>query len=242
MEGSLQPGGTCATRAASASLALGNLTAGLLQIPCDDRGTRVIQCNVRNISERKRLEDEVRQFAFYDALTRLPNRRLFGDRFDQAMAAIQRNGDFGAVMFLDPDKFKQLNDRHGHAVGDVMLAEVADRSKHCVRAMDTAARFGGDEFVVMIGDLGSDRAEARSQAHGVAETIRAALAMSCMPAVRSEGAADATIEHRSTASIGVAMLSTLETHQDHILRSADAAMFQAKVAGGNNIEVHLPAA
>jgi len=129
----------------------------------DCEGIRIIQCNIRNIAERKRMEDQVRQMAFFDELTKLPNRRLLSDRLSQAMAASKRTGSYGVMMFLDLDNFKLLNDAHGHAVGDLLLIETAHRLKSCVREMDTVARFGGDEFVVMIGDLDTDKAEARSQ-------------------------------------------------------------------------------
>ena len=115
--------------------------------------------------------------AFYDTLTNLPNRRLLSDRLSQAMAATKRSGRYGVMMFLDLDEFKLVNDAHGHAVGDLLLVKVADRLKHCVREMDTVARFGGDEFVVLIGDLDADEAESRSQAVILAEKIRATLAM-----------------------------------------------------------------
>ena len=204
----------------------------------DCEGIKVIQCNIRNITERKQLEDQVRQMAFYDTLTKLPNRRLFGDRLSQAMAASKRSGCYSVLMFLDLDDFKLVNDAHGHAVGDSLLVKVADRLKHCVREMDTVARFGGDEFVVLIGDLDADKAESRSQAGILAEKIRTALARPYVLNIEHEGTAETTVEQRCTASIGAALFSKHEASQDNILRWADTAMYQAKAAGSNLIRVY----
>ena len=189
----------------------------------------------RDISERKRMEEQVHQLAFYDALTKLPNRRLLNDRLNQTMAASKRSGCYGALMFLDLDNFKPLNDTHGHVVGDLLLIEVADRLKSCVREMDTVARFGGDEFVVMLGDLTADKAESTSQAEIVAEKIRISLSEPYLLTMKREGKADTTIEHHCTASIGVALFIGHEASQDNILKWADAAMYQAKEAGRNLI-------
>lgn len=203
----------------------------------DCEGVKVIQCNIRNISERKQLEDQVRQMAFHDTLTQLPNRRLLGDRLSQAMAAIKRSGCHGLLMFLDLDDFKLVNDAHGHAVGDLLLIEAADRLKHCVREMDTVARLGGDEFVVLIGDLDADKARSSAQAGIVAEKIRAALEIPYMLKKQREGTAETTVEHQCTASIGLALFGKHETSQDTILSWADTAMYRAKRAGGNLIQV-----
>ncbi|HOE40693.1 MAG TPA: PAS domain S-box protein, partial [Rhodoferax sp.] len=129
----------------------------------------------RDITERKRLEEQVRQLAYFDPLTKLPNRRMLGDRLSQTMALSKRSGRYAAVMVLDLDNFKPLNDKHGHLVGDMLLVEVASRLLHCVRAVDTVARFGGDEFVVVLGELDVDSAESRAQAQVIAEKILASL-------------------------------------------------------------------
>jgi len=200
---------------------------------CD--GIKIVQCNIRNITERKQLEDQVRQLAFHDSLTNLPNRRLLGDRLGQTLAACKRSRCHALLMFLDLDDFKLVNDAHGHAVGDLLLIETAARLKGCVREMDTVARFGGDEFVVLIGDLDADQARAGAQAEGVAEKIRTALAMPYAVKIQQEGAAETTVEHQCTASIGVALFGRHEVGQDKILKRADAAMYQAKAAGRNLI-------
>lgn len=204
----------------------------------DCEGTKVIQCNIRNITERKRMEDQVRHMAFYDTLTNLPNRRLLNDRLSQAMAASKRSGCYGVMMFLDLDDFKMLNDGHGHAVGDLLLVEAAKRMKNCVREVDTVARFGGDEFVVLIGDLHTDKAESKSQAERVAMKIRSALAAPFVLKIQAEGAAETTVEHRCTASIGLALFGKHDTSPGNILKWADRAMYQAKAAGCNLIRVY----
>jgi diguanylate cyclase (GGDEF)-like protein/PAS domain S-box-containing protein len=192
----------------------------------------------REITERKRLEDQVHQLAFHDPLTDLPNRRLLLDRLSQAMAAGKRSGCHGALMFLDLDRFKTLNDTHGHEAGDLLLLEVTGRLKDCVRQVDTVARFGGDEFVVLLAELNADQAESRSHAQSIAEKIRAALAEAYVLAPHKDGKAAATIEHRCSASIGVVMFRGHEASQDDILKWADAAMYRAKDAGRNTIRFY----
>ncbi|MCF8184490.1 MAG: diguanylate cyclase [Polynucleobacter sp.] len=188
-----------------------------------------------DITERRQMEDQIRQLAFYDPLTQLPNRRLLSDRLSQAMAASKRGGCHGALMFLDLDNFKPLNDIHGHEVGDLLLIEVAERLKRCVRETDTVARFGGDEFVVVLSELKADRVESIAFATIVAEKIRSTLAEPYRLTIKHDGTPDVTVEHRCGASIGVAMFLDHEGSQDDILKWADTAMYQAKEAGRNSI-------
>lgn len=195
-----------------------------------------------DITGRKRMEEEVRQLAFFDPLTKLPNRRLLNDRLTQAMAASKRSGMYGAVIFLDLDNFKPLNDQHGHAAGDLLLIAVAGRLKNCVREVDTVARFGGDEFVIILNDLGSDRAEAVEQARQVAEKIRSQLMSPFRLTIKHENDADTIVEHTCTASLGVELFINHEENQGDILRWADTAMYQAKDAGRNAIRFYQPAA
>ncbi|WP_083777140.1 PAS domain S-box protein [Gallionella capsiferriformans] len=190
-----------------------------------------------NISERKEMEERVHQLAFYDPLTSLPNRRLLNDRLSQAMSAGERSGLYGALMFLDLDNFKPLNDTHGHGVGDLLLIEAASRLKKCVRGMDTVARFGGDEFVVMLSELDAGKSDATVQARLVAEKILAALSE---PYVLKISTSDefSSVEHHCTASIGVTVFLNHVTRQDDILKQADDAMYVAKGAGRNSIRFH----
>lgn len=206
----------------------------IVQWDDDHCATRMIGIHT-DITERKQMEDQVRQLAFYDPLTRLPNRRLLNDRLSQAMAASKRSGCYCALMFMDLDNFKTLNDTHGHEVGDLLLIEVADRLKNCVREMDTVARMGGDEFVIMIRELDQDKTESNAQAFVVAEKIRLALAQPYVLKVGHEGLADTTVEHHCSASIGVALFVNHEASQGDILKTADRAMYQAKEAGRNTI-------
>ena len=187
-----------------------------------------------DITERKATEDAIRHLAFFDALTKLPNRRLLNDRLSQSMAASKRSGHFCALMFLDLDNFKPLNDAHGHVVGDLLLIEAANRLKSCVREMDTVARFGGDEFVVILNELNTDESESNSQARNVAEKIRSFVSAPYL-LIRNDGKTDITVEHHCTASIGAVMFIGHEASQDDILKWADAAMYQAKDAGRNSI-------
>ena len=191
-----------------------------------------------DITARKLAEEEIKNLAFHDALTRLPNRYLLNDRLNQTMAASKRSACFGALMFLDLDNFKRLNDTHGHEVGDLLLKEAADRLKSCVREADTVARVGGDEFVVVLSELAADKVESRSQAQIVAEKIRIALSEPYRLTVKHEGQGDARIEHCCTASIGVALFVSHERSQDNILKWADMAMYEAKKAGCNLVRFH----
>ncbi len=189
----------------------------------------------RDISERKIVERTIRDLAYRDALTGLPNRRMMSDRLAQAMAASKRNGSYGAFMFLDLDNFKPLNDQHGHELGDALLIEAARRIKLCVREADTVARFGGDEFVVMVTDLDAQRAPALQQARLVAEKIRLTLGASYLLSKDQHGSHAGEVEHRCTVSIGVVMFVNHEASEQELLNWADQAMYQAKQSGRNQI-------
>jgi diguanylate cyclase (GGDEF)-like protein/PAS domain S-box-containing protein len=203
----------------------------------DGRPLRLVGTNT-DITARKQLEEQIRQQALLDALTGLPNRRMLGDRLDQAMASSTRTGHYGALMAIDLDNFKTLNDAHGHAAGDLLLVEVGRRLRSCVREVDTVARTGGDEFVVVIGELGTESGAAALQAGFVAEKVHASLSAPYLLASGEEGRAEPRIEHRCTASIGVALFVDHATTPDDVLRSADSAMYQAKGAGRNAVRVH----
>lgn len=155
------------------------------------------------------------------------------------MASCKRNGNYAALMMLGLDNFKPLNDAHGHPVGDLLLVEVANRLKTCVREMDTVARFGGDEFVVLLDKLDSDESQSTSQASIVAEKIRDTLSVPYQLTIKkSIGNSETLIEHTCTASIGVVVFTNHEASQDDILKWADDAMYQAKDAGCNLIQFY----
>ncbi|WCT24363.1 diguanylate cyclase domain-containing protein [Acidovorax temperans] len=187
----------------------------------------------REITERKRLEEQVHQLAFYDPLTHLANRRLMLNHLEQAMSASKRSQRHGALLFLDLDNFKPLNDTHGHGVGDLLLIEVAERLKAWVREADTVARFGGDEFVVLQSELSTQPGEAAEQAVAIAEKARTRLAE---PYVLQSAPSAPSIRHECTASIGVAVFRGRDESQNTVIDRADAAMYRAKEEGRNRIQ------
>ena len=178
----------------------------------------------RDISERMEKEQEIYNYAFYDALTQLPNRRLLNDRLEQAMATSKRSGRYGALMYLDLDNFKLLNDTHGHAAGDLLLPEVGRRITGCLREMDTVARLGGDEFVLVLCELDKDKDRSTRQSGVVAEKIRAILAEPFELKFHWENNVETTVEYQGTASIGVVLFIDHETSREDILQQADRAM------------------
>ncbi len=202
----------------------------------------VVRARVHTHLQLRQALHQVWELAFHDALTGLPNRRLLNDRLGQAMAASQRSMCFGALIFLDLDNFKPLNDVHGHEVGDLLLVEAAQRLRGCVREVDTVARFGGDEFVVLLTALVADRAEAASRAGLVAEKIRDALSEPYrLTVAQEEGTAAQVVEHRCTASLGVALFLGNATSTANVIKWADAAMYDAKDAGRDMIHFYDPA-
>jgi len=190
-----------------------------------------------DITQRKRVEEKIHQLAFYDELTGLPNRRLLMDRLGQALAVCARSGKQGAVMFMDLDNFKPINDTHGHKAGDLLLVEVARRLEGSVRKVDTAARFGGDEFVLVLNDLGTEDTECRAHATIVANKVLAALAEPYRLTADLEGTARIIVHRDLGASIGVAMFRP-DTSAENVLKWADRAMYQAKEAGRNRVQIY----
>ncbi|MBC7620254.1 MAG: EAL domain-containing protein [Candidatus Saccharibacteria bacterium] len=195
-------------------------------------GVTVIQCNIRDISARKRAEEKIIELAFYDPLTRLPNRTLLMDRLKQAMSAGARNATCGALLFLDLDNFKTLNDTLGHDVGDMLLKQVAHRLIRSVREGDTVARLGGDEFVVVLASLHHNLQEAANQALEVGNTLLDTLAQPYQLG---------TVEHRSTASIGATLFNHKTVSMDELLKQADLAMYKAKDMGRTALQFFDPA-
>lgn len=181
---------------------------------------------VRDITERKRADEEIRNLAFYDPLTGLPNRRLLLDRLEIAFLVSARNRQYGALLFLDLDRFKLINDTLGHSYGDMLLIEVACRIKSCVRDVDTVARFAGDEFVVLLEESGQKEKDAAKNIARVAERIREAIAAPYQFKEKT---------HHSSPSIGVCLFYGQEKSLDDLIRCADTAMYQAKNSGRNAV-------
>ncbi|MDO9394542.1 MAG: PAS domain S-box protein [Methylotenera sp.] len=184
-----------------------------------------------DITMNKAAAEEIKHLAFYDSLTSLPNRRLMVDRLNQALVFSGRTGRDGAVLFLDLDHFKTLNDSLGHDVGDLLLQQVAERLTACVREGDTVARLGGDEYVVLLEDLSEDPVEAATQVEMVGEKILTSLNQSYQLGQH---------EYHCTPSIGVALFSNHNQSQEELLKHADIAMYQAKKAGRNTIRFFDP--
>ena len=184
-----------------------------------------------DFTERKRAESEIHLLAFYDPLTQLPNRRLLLDRLRQAVVTIARNPSGGALLFIDLDNFKTLNDTRGHGVGDQMLIEVARRLQACVREGDTLSRFGGDEFVLLLEGLSEDTTQAAVQAQGVGEKVLEVLRQPYMLA---------DSEFHSSSSVGVTLFFDYIEKLDELLKQADTAMYEAKKSGRNTLRFFDP--
>ncbi len=185
-----------------------------------------------DINERKAVEAEIHQLAFYDTLTGLPNRQLLLDRLDQALIASERERRLGAVLFLDLDNFKSINDTRGHDKGDILLKLVAQRLRLCVRAGDTVARFGGDEFVILLGELGDSEQAAALHAQAVAEVVHGCF---------GEPFDIAGEQQYSSASIGVSVFGNEQLVTEEVLKRADLAMYQAKAGGRAGITFYFAA-
>jgi diguanylate cyclase (GGDEF)-like protein/PAS domain S-box-containing protein len=186
----------------------------------------------QDITERKKAEERIKELAFFDSLTHLPNRTLLLDRLKQAMTAGNRSGTFGAVLFIDLDHFKTLNDTLGHDKGDLLLQQVAQRLAASVREGDTVARLGGDEFVVVLGSLNKTAEEAANETEVVGEKILAVL---------NQTYPLGDIDYRSSASIGATLFRGHETSIEDLLKQADLAMYKSKTSGRNGLHFFDPA-
>jgi diguanylate cyclase (GGDEF)-like protein len=184
------------------------------------------------VLERQRLTDQIRHLALYDFLTGLPNRYLLIDRIRTAMAVSKRSMRYGALLFMDLDSLKELNDEYGHPVGDLLLIETAKRLQLCVRDSDTVARFGGDEFVVVLSNLDSDREQSLAQMTAVAKKILATLALKHELPVE-----DQFIKYSSSVSVGCKLFIDEQESPDDILKLADMSMYRAKKSGGNQMNI-----
>ncbi len=179
-----------------------------------------------DITERKRAEEEAQRLAFHDELTGLPNRRLMSDRLRHAIDGADRDHQYGALLLMDLDNFKEINDTLGHAQGDALLRQVSSRLLSRLRASDTVARFGGDEFVVIVEELGSDIDDASVRMGHICEALREALQQPCELGGQMVG---------STVSMGVVFFRAASDDPDELLKQADIALYKAKEAGRNRV-------
>ncbi len=184
-----------------------------------------------DLSKHKDAEAAIHRLAFYDPLTDLPNRRLLNERLEKSMTVSARHYQYAAIMMIDLDNFKVINDTKGHGIGDQLLVEVAQRLKACVRQGDTLARLGGDEFVIMLEDLSMEENRAAVQAQGVSEKV--------LKAIRQPYSLGGHKLH-SSASVGISLLSGADLTAEELLKRADAAMYQAKNAGRNTLRFFDP--
>jgi len=198
-------------------------TIQITERPTPDGGLVI---TYHDVTALRQANAEIENLAFYDPLTNLPNRRLLMDRMQHAITASVRSGQYGALLFLDLDHFKTLNDTLGHEVGDVLLRQVAERLKACVRREDTVARLGGDEFVVMLHEVSTHRDEAAAHARRVGEKILRRLNLPYTLGAHV---------HHSTPSIGVTLMGGSHQQSVDLLKEADIAMYQVKSQGRNGM-------
>jgi diguanylate cyclase (GGDEF)-like protein/PAS domain S-box-containing protein len=217
------------------ALRRGDGTVFHAQIDCDhssaDNMSPLVRITIVDITERKRAETEIEHLAFYDSLTQLPNRRFLLRRLQAAVTAFARTLRHGAILFVDLDGFKTLNDTQGHFVGDLLLQQVALRLSGCVRQADTVARLGGDEFVVMLTDLSKQPTEASTQTQKVGEKLLKTL---------NEPYLLAGSEYRISGSIGTTVFNGNQQSLEDLLKRADLAVYCAKAAGRNRLRFFDP--
>lgn len=187
--------------------------------PTQFNGEMYLLIQIHDLTERKKIEEELRQMAFHDTLTRLPNRRLLMDRLQQALIRARRNNKRVAMVFLDVNKFKRLNDCHGHEAGDLLLIEVAQRLRETVRERDTVARLGGDEFVLLLEDLHAESDQVDTYLTSIVAKIREVLNQDYLLG---------DLHYQSSVSIGAKLIDEAEDNLEHIIRAADIAMYEDK--------------
>ncbi|MHA3902093.1 bifunctional diguanylate cyclase/phosphodiesterase [Castellaniella sp. WN] len=220
----------------------GVIAAGEYRILCSDGSHRTVEVagillgddyllTLEDLTQRRAAEEEINYLAFYDSLTGLPNRRLLLDRLQQTLASAARHQRWGALLMLDLDHFKTLNETRGHDSGDLMLRQVAERLRTSLPDSQTVARHGDDEFVVVLEDLGASPEEAAARAEEIGQRILALLSAPYLLGAE---------HYHATVSMGAAVFHGLEQGVDEHLKRADLAMYQAKAAGRNTLRFYDP--
>ena len=181
---------------------------------------------------------EIEYLAFHDTLTKLPNRRLFLDHLGLAIAESHRSRRYGALLFLDLDDFKPVNDIYGHKTGDKVLVEAAQRIKNSIRETDTAARYGGDEFAILLNMLDTDADTAHARANTISQKISDNLSAPYILTLENKRGANTIAQHHCTSSIGIVLFSDNDTREEELISKADEAMYKAKSSGKNAIHFH----
>lgn len=192
----------------------------------------------REITKRKELQEKIEQLAYCDTLTKLPNRRSLDDKMSFIMSKSERSQKYCALVFLDLDNFKPLNDTYGHNVGDLLLIEVANRLKNNIRKLDVVARIGGDEFVIILDEFDEDKDKSKENILKVVEKIRLNLAEAYKFNIINESNENIDIEHHCTASIGICMFKGEQESPINIFKCADSVMYEAKELGRNRIKFY----
>ena len=190
-----------------------------------------------DISEIRERQVSVEKMAFFDHLTTLPNQRLFNDRLSQALLMSQRMKNYGALIFIDLDKFKFINDEYGHLAGDWLLIEVAKRITKCLRKTDTASRYGGDEFIVLLGDLSANKGDATLELQKIAENIKNSLGSPYSIPILDAKPEGKPILCRCSASIGSSLFFGLQSNSLKLIHEVDRLMYEAKTDGGNRVKI-----
>lgn len=193
---------------------------------------------MQDVTQTKHDQEKINFMAFYDPLTQLPNRTLLDDRMQQAIQRTKRSGKEGALLFIDLDQFKALNDTHGHQSGDDLLIQVAKRIHKTLRAEDTVARFGGDEFVIILNDLDENPVHAALKAEGIAKEIRHQIAQ---PIFIKTSKSSTLTEYRITASVGITLFNKNLQNPEQLLQLADLALYEAKAKGRDDCVFFDPA-
>ena len=192
----------------------------------------------REITKRRELQEKIEQLAYCDTLTKLPNRRSLDDKINFIMSKSERSQKYCALVFIDLDNFKPLNDTYGHNIGDLLLIEVANRLKSSIRKLDAVARIGGDEFVIVLDEFDEDIKTSKEDIFKVVEKIRIYLAQPYKFSIINEDKENIEIEHNCTASIGICIFKGEEESSKNIFKCADSAMYEAKESGRNTIKFY----